>query len=858
MANMSGEVQIPVTIGGVTFKNPFFVASGPTTKSVRQLVRIEETGWAAASIKLSIDPAPYINRRPRYSLFKDRDALAFTAEKRLTFAEGLRLVSEAKPLLHDLKLMANITYAGDDGVAGWVNMAQQFEKAGADIIELNMCCPNMSYNVEMTSGGSCSTKKQTGASMGQQADMAADIVRAVKQGISIPLFVKLTPEGGKVAQVAKAVYEAGADAVGSTGNRLGMPPIDIDSPGSAFYHLQKEISMGCHCGKWLKPLAQRDTYEMRKMCGDEMPIIAAGGITNWHDAVEMILCGGTLLGVCAETLISGYDIVRPMVEGLHSYMEKHGYTDLAQVRSKVVPQMRTATDVTLYDGYARVKDPNLSAPCKSACPHHVPTQAYIQKISKGEYREAYDLITEKNPLQSLCALVCTHPCEDACIRGGYDTPVKIRQLKRFVLEYGRSHGWKPAWAPHKANGHRVAVVGAGPAGLACAAQLCRGGYAVTVFEKQAVGGGMLAMGTPAYRMSKKVLSQEIQLLHEQGVEFRFQQTLGENFTLKDLKQEGFERVFVAVGRERKKQSDIPGAQLAYDALELSSDINNARTTSVTQHVVVAGRGFMAMDAARSLVRLGVNHVTLLWTGINEKSSVWQDEMRMAQEEGVMLLQNVQVKRIETGRVYIAQNGVDLEIGCEQVVLANEYEPNLCGLDGLETQNGSVKTRQYRTNDPFVYAGGAAVREGNVIAAITSGKNAAAEIDRDLQGEAAVLKAVPTVKTVDAEKVRQRIGYLKRDRGILNLSLPEEQRKTSFDLYERVMTEEEAKQEASRCLNCGCGEGCQLCKTICTDFAPEIVDTDTVQIRREMCVACGMCYNRCPNGNIGMVNLGKTV
>ncbi|MBR5818088.1 MAG: hypothetical protein IKY62_05530, partial [Clostridia bacterium] len=107
------DINIPVTVGGVTFKNPFFVASGPTTKNVKQLIRIEETGWAAASIKLSIDPAPYINRKPRYSLFKDRDALAFTAEKRLTFEEGLKLIRDAKPKLHDLKLMANITYAGD-------------------------------------------------------------------------------------------------------------------------------------------------------------------------------------------------------------------------------------------------------------------------------------------------------------------------------------------------------------------------------------------------------------------------------------------------------------------------------------------------------------------------------------------------------------------------------------------------------------------------------------------------------------------------------------------------------------------------------------------------------------------------
>ena len=179
------DIRIPVTIGGVTFKNPFFVASGPTTKSVRQLIEIERTGWAAASIKLSIDPAPYINRKPRYGIFEDRNALAFTTEKRLTFAEGLKLVEDAKKVLTDLKLMANITYAGDDGVAGWVNMAKKFEEVGADIIELNMCCPNMSFNLELTSGGSQTASKQTGASMGQNANVAAEIVKAVKEAINI-------------------------------------------------------------------------------------------------------------------------------------------------------------------------------------------------------------------------------------------------------------------------------------------------------------------------------------------------------------------------------------------------------------------------------------------------------------------------------------------------------------------------------------------------------------------------------------------------------------------------------------------------------------------------------------------------
>ena len=147
---------------------------------------------------------------------------------------------------------------------------------------------------------------------------------------------------------------------------------------------------------------------------------------------------------------------------------------------------------------------------------------------------------------------------------------------------------------------------------------------------------------------------------------------------------------------------------------------------------------------------------------------------------------------------------------------------------------------------------------NIISAITAGKNAAAGIDKLIRGEEATLSAVAPVKTVSAEAVRQRTGYLKRDVNPVNLTAKAADRKDNFDAYKRVMTAAEAVKEAERCLNCGCGEGCQLCKTICTDFAPEVVDADTMHIRSEKCVACGMCFNRCPNGNIEMFNLGYTV
>lgn len=818
---MLNDIKIPVTVGNVTFKNPFYVASGPTTKSVRQLVRIEETGWAAASIKLSIDPAPYINRKPRYGIFEDRKALAFTAEKRLTFEQGLKLIEEAKPKLHDLKLMANMTYAGDLGVEGWVNMARRFEEAGADIIELNMCCPNMSYNLELTSGKTDCCAKRTGASMGQDADIASEITAAVKESIHIPLFVKLTPEGGRIAQVSKAVLEAGADAVGGTGNRLGMPPVNLDDPRKAFYHLQDEISMSCHCGEWLKPLAERDVYEIRKLCGMEVPVTAAGGICNWKDAVEMILCGGTLLGVCAETLISGYDIVRPMIQGLDQYMKKHHYTDLGQMRGLVVPEVKTASDVTIYEGYAKIREPNLSAPCKSACPLHLPVQAYVQKIAKSEYREAYDLITENQVLQNLCALVCDHPCEDACIRGSFDAPVKMKELKRFVLDYGKRQGWKPKWRDHASNGHSIAVIGAGPAGLSASMWLKKAGYEVTVFEKEKTAGGSLRYGMPNYGMDKRVIEDTVNELKEAGIHFQFEKAFDRDSASEALKKDGFDKVFWAAGDSERQESQIPGAKKAEDALEFLYALNTGAKTGLekkeAETVVVAGTGYEAFDAARSAVRLGAKSVTLLYAKEIGRRRGMKETLRLAEEEGVKVLDNSSISSVKDGFVMFSSKGILMKTACDHVILVND--------------NSS---------------------QGNVITAIASGKNGAAAIDRAIMGEDAVLEAVAPVKTINVEMVKKRVGYLKRDMGVLNLIESSEKRVEGFEPYTRVMTEEEAVKEASRCLNCGCGEGCQLCKTICSDFAPEIIAPDKMHIRSEECVACGMCFSRCPNGNIEMV------
>ncbi|MEG0941094.1 MAG: FAD-dependent oxidoreductase [Oscillospiraceae bacterium] len=826
---MPDEINIPITIAGITFKNPFFVASGPTTKNIKQLRRIEETGWAGASLKLSIDPVPYINRKPRYGMFKDRNALAFTAEKRLTMDQGLRLMSEAKKELRDLKLMANITYAGEEGVEGWVNMAKRFEAAGADIIELNMCCPNMSYNLELTSGGSQTAPKQTGASMGQNGDISAEIVRAIKENIKIPLFAKLTPEGGKIASVAQLLFAAGADAVGGTGNRMGLPPINLDQPEKSFYHLQDEISMSCHCGAWLKPLAQRDTYEIRKVCGPDAMITATGGITNWRDAVEMTLCGGNLLGICAETLINGYDIVRPMIAGMQQYMDDHGYKSTADFRSLIVDKVKTATEVTLHNGYAKIKNPNLSAPCKAACPHHVPVQDYIQKVAKGDFVAAYNAITSKGPLQSICSLVCTHPCEDACVRGKAGRPVEIREIKRSVFEYAKEHGLKPSYKIAPKNGHRVAVVGSGPSGLSCAAALSTAGYDVTIFEKEKVLGGAMRLGIPSYRLENGALDSELSEIMALGVEVVTEKEFGTDFTKQSLIDQGFEKLFLACGALPEK------LEYGWELRDFMKTVA-CNKSSVSGSAAIIGKTYIAIDAAISAKRLGCEPTYLIFDKLSGAKKQLAEQLSIARSEGVKILENTSVSKL----------GNPIEL-CNTAELKFELSVSNTVIEGNCVSEFKPEPKTLDMGDGFTFVGGDAVKIGNVISAISAGKRAAAAIDIALQGEKALLKLPTSAPVVQVEAVLRRSGFLKD--AITKKELHIKDGKAFFP----ALSLDDAVAEAKRCLNCGCGEGCQLCKTICTDFAPFIESEDKLCIDKDSCVACGMCYNRCPNNNIEMIN-----
>ncbi len=540
-----------------------------------------------------------------------------------------------------------------------------------------------------------------------------------------------------------------------------------------------------------------------------------------------------------------------------------------------------------------------TSPCKNTCPAETSAQGYVALIQAGRYKEALDVVKEYNPFPASVGRVCNHPCEEKCNRGKLDTPVSICALKRFAADWVYEHreelnkeevgnGLKPF--PPRVGSHeeierpdaRIAIVGAGPAGLSCAHQLSRMGYQVTIFEALPVAGGMMRVGIPSYRLPRDVLQREMdEIIHHPNVELKLNTPVR---NINSLFQAGYSAVFLAMGAHEPQKLGIPGEEAmgVHHGVPFLQGVSLAErhgimegledrfiiafgipiAPKVGEKTIVIGGGNVAIDAARTALRLGAKEVSIVYRRSRDEMPANSWEVDAAEKEGIALrlltapvevvvedghVKGVKCVKMELGepdasgrRRPIPIKGSDFVIPADTMVAAVAQAPEISFLEdthGLEiTSKGTfaIDPHTLATNRPGVFAGGDVARGPWIlIQAIADGRRGALSIDRHLRSVPLLTprEQIPLpVVDLSREEIDQMVEEEKVDLRprTKNPELPEGERVRNFREVELVLTEEQAKQEAARCLACGICSECHLCVQVCKREAIDHQQADQME------------------------------
>ncbi|HDI83310.1 MAG TPA: FAD-binding protein [candidate division WOR-3 bacterium] len=485
------------------------------------------------------------------------------------------------------------------------------------------------------------------------------------------------------------------------------------------------------------------------------------------------------------------------------------------------------------------------SPCRAACPIHLNAHGYVIAAKAGEFDRAQEIVRKERDFvfAATAARVCTHPCEGACRRSDVDgQPVSIREIKRFITDYefNKFGGPEIDLTVEEEKDEKVAIIGAGPAGLSAAFDLRKKGYKVTVYDTLPEGGGMLLVGIPKYRLPKDVLRKEVEIVKKIGVEMRFNTRVGKDIQFSELLN-NFDAVFVATGAHKSRGMNIPGEDLEgiHHAVEVLEKINLEKEIKLGKRVIVVGGGNSAMDAARSALRLGCD-VTVVYRRSRKEMPAIPEEVEAAMEEGVkfsfltnpveFIGENGRVKRVKLIKMELGEPdesgrrrpvpipGSEYEIEADEVILAIGEKPELSFLGDADielTPWGTIKVDEvtFQTSNPKVFAGGDAVTGPNTfIDAVGHGKRAAISIDRFFNEE-------------DLYEGRENEGPFKsnlvgdiehayRKERMKEFFIPLEERKTTFKEVVLTPSKEAVKEEGKRCISCAVCSECRLCERAC--------------------------------------------
>ncbi len=531
------------------------------------------------------------------------------------------------------------------------------------------------------------------------------------------------------------------------------------------------------------------------------------------------------------------------------------------------------------------------APCQMTCPAGIDVPSYVNLIAMGKDAEAIAVIRKDNPFPWVCGLVCTRPCEFMCVRGRIDQPVSIKFLKGFATEKALSDRCynNPPKAADK--GKQVAIIGAGPGGMTAAYYLALKGYGVRVIEAQPVAGGMIMVGIPRYRLPREVIDREVALIEELGVEFRFNTRYGVDVDMDSLRAEGFEAFLFAIGAHKAYKLNIPGEgqfDQELEAIDFLRRVALGERHRPGRHVVVVGGGNVAIDAARTSLRLGSETVTIAYRRTRNEMPADVEEVEQAEEEGIQFafltvpvaiegngsIQGLRCLRAElqkkpdSDRLYpVPVEGSDFLLTADAVISAIGQQVDadcmsgLCDLEWTRRRTIHVNSVSMETSVPGVFAVGDSVTgPATVVEAIGGGKRAADAIDRYFEG-------IPQPQMPPVPVRRHRTPWLEVPASTkMVLKRPEmpllniERRRTTFQQVELGYTENMAREEARRCLRCDICLRCGTCVRVCRDkmgidaLQMGYIDFDhpgatDFRVTAERCILCGACAANCPSGAI---------
>ncbi|WP_367925553.1 FAD-dependent oxidoreductase [uncultured Ruthenibacterium sp.] len=498
-----------------------------------------------------------------------------------------------------------------------------------------------------------------------------------------------------------------------------------------------------------------------------------------------------------------------------------------------------------------------TAPCKTACPAHIAVQGYIKLAAQGRYRDALELIKKENPFPAVCGRICPRNCESACTRGGLDEPVAVDEIKKFIADQELKDEHR--FVPVKAHdyGKPIAVIGAGPAGLSCAYYLAVDGYNVTVFEKEKTLGGMLTMGIPAFRLEREIVNAEIDILRELGVVFRTGVEVGKDVTLDELRGQGFEAFYIAIGAQGGRKLGLANedAQGVVAGVDFLRAVSQGHSMDLSGKVVVVGGGNVAIDVARTAIREKVDTVEMYCLESREEMPALEEEIAEAEAESIpvhngwgpkeLLVENGHIKGIvfmrcisvyDENRRFAPQYDPNetITVDADWVLLSIGQEIQWGGLlDGSAVEFGRGRTAvadplTYQTAQKDIFVGGDCCTGPKfAIDAIAAGKQGAISIHRFVwEG---VSMTAGRDRRIYKEFNKAAADLESFDRMPRQRPLRKKVETDSFSDDRCTFTEEQMKRETERCLGCG-----------------------AVQLNQEMCIGCGQCTTKCKFDAIHLV------